>query len=262
MLLTAPPLWMSGVEISISTLLGAEGFRYLLALDSNPQPLQKFLILQHPFQYRLGRYAEALLAFWFSHAPHAKLIAQNVAVIENNQTLGALDFIVALNNQIYHIELTCKYYGSHTNQPHVFSGFDHADTLDNKSQKLTRQLALSQTQAGQRILNSLDISPKAIQTASIVRGMVFTTQYTNLPNLLNPYCWQGSLWNGDFQLPEEARIALLSPLQKLAPARLLHNETLPPSALADLPYGLIAVLEQRPDGYWHENHRLMKPKAV
>ena len=38
-LLTAPPLWQSGCELSVRELLGEHGFRYLLALDTDPTPL-------------------------------------------------------------------------------------------------------------------------------------------------------------------------------------------------------------------------------
>ena len=110
-LLTAPPLWQSGCELSVRELLGEQGFRYLLALDADPAPLTEHLTQRAPFGHRLGIYAEELLAFWFAHAPHAKLHARNLPVFSDGQTLGAADFVVSLNRQVYHIELACKYYG-------------------------------------------------------------------------------------------------------------------------------------------------------
>ena len=61
-ILTAPPLWHSGCELPLRELLGETGFRYLLALDSNPAPLQQHLAAEAPFAHRLGFYAESLLA--------------------------------------------------------------------------------------------------------------------------------------------------------------------------------------------------------
>ena len=63
-LLTAPPLWQSGCELSVRELLGEHGFRYLLALDADPAPLTDYLAQRAPFGHRLGIYAEELLAFW------------------------------------------------------------------------------------------------------------------------------------------------------------------------------------------------------
>ena len=62
-LLTAPPLWQSGCELSVRELLGELGFRYLLALDADPAPLMDHLAQRAPFGHRLGIYAEELLAF-------------------------------------------------------------------------------------------------------------------------------------------------------------------------------------------------------
>ena len=56
-ILTAPPLWHSGCELPLRELLGETGFRYLLALDSNPAPLQQHLAAEAPFAHRLGFYA-------------------------------------------------------------------------------------------------------------------------------------------------------------------------------------------------------------
>ena len=83
-LLTAPPPWLSGAELPVRTLLGEDGFRYLLALDDNPAPLQHFLQTHAPFGRRLGVYAEQLLAFWLAHAPHTRLLAHNLPVLAAN----------------------------------------------------------------------------------------------------------------------------------------------------------------------------------
>ena len=111
-LLTAPPLWQSGCELSVRTLLGEHGFRYLLDLDGNPSPLDDYLAEHAPFGNRLGIYAERLLVFWFAHAPHTELHAYNLPVFSDDLTQGAADFIASINGKPYHIELTCKYYGS------------------------------------------------------------------------------------------------------------------------------------------------------
>ena len=143
-LLTAPPLWHSGCELPIPRLLGSQGFRFLLGLDDAPAPLTQWLEQEAPFGHRLGHYAESLLAFWLTHAPHCQLIARNHPIrSESGQTLGAADFLCLLDSAPYHLELTCKYYGGTT--PDDFQGLNPADTLLGKAAKLQQQCRLFHT---------------------------------------------------------------------------------------------------------------------
>lgn len=144
-LLTAPPLWQSGCELSVGELLGERGFRYLLDLNGNPAPLDDYLAEHAPFGNRLGIYAERLLAFWFAHAPHTELHAYNLPVFSDDLTQGAADFIASINSKPYHIELTCKYYGSDSGKSADMCGLNAKDTLAAKAAKLPRQLALLQS---------------------------------------------------------------------------------------------------------------------
>ena len=151
-LLTAPPLWHTGCELPTRELLGEHGFRLLLAWDeqwqSDPQRQPENL---NRNRYALGKYAEDLLAYWFTHAPHAKLLAANLPIYSHNtdgnsadnSTLGEIDYIVELNGTPYHLELACKYHGSATGE-HM-AGLNPRDTLARKQRKLQRQLALLAT---------------------------------------------------------------------------------------------------------------------
>ena len=44
----------------------------------------------------------------------------------------------------------------------------------------------------------------------------------------------------------------------LAPARVAETETLNETEIRRIDQGLFAVLELRPDGFWHEIERIMK----
>lgn len=168
-LLTAPALWQHSQTLPISVLLGKQGFRYLLALDEQPATLHQVLTETFPHQYRLGFYAESLLNFWFRHAPHCRLFAHNVQLIdEHQQTIGALDFIVQIAQQFYHIELCCKYYGGSE-----MIGFNQQDSLIKKVVKLNQQLALAQHPLAQRYLSQLGINPSSVISAAIIRGTAF-----------------------------------------------------------------------------------------
>ncbi|MDU4301606.1 MAG: DUF1853 family protein [Eikenella corrodens] len=282
-LLTAPPLWHSGCELPIPRLLGSQGFRFLLSLDDAPAPLTQWLEQEAPFGHRLGHYAESLLAFWLAHAPHCQLIARNHPIRSKNcHTLGAADFLCLLDSTPYHLELTCKYYGGTT--PDNFQGLNPTDTLLGKAAKLQQQCRLLHTpQASAQLptplqgyLKTSEASPcevntsktdcrqpqnfsQALNTATIIRGIGFTPNGILNGSPLNPLGWSGFLlpqW-ADYPAQATQRFYPLPRLAYLAPARIPFEQTISAAELARQVHGLIAVVEQRPDGMWHETQRLM-----
>ncbi|WP_107854919.1 DUF1853 family protein [Neisseria weaveri] len=263
-ILTAPPLWQNRHELPVRTLLGETGFRFLLALDKQPEALHSYLAAKSPFGHRLGFYAESLAAFWFSHAPHCRLSAQNLQVCsEDGRTLGAADFFALINGKPYHVELTCKYYGSHSGKPEDMAGLNTRDRLTDKAEKLVRQLELLKTPQGQAALKQTGITHSDFQTASIIRGIGFSaTGRPQRDTLLNPYGWSGLYmadWAGYKEQPSEnKRYCLLQNTDYLAPARVPENRAVGHAEIVSAEQGLIAVLERRPDGFWHETARLMK----
>ncbi|OSI08870.1 Domain of uncharacterised function (DUF1853) [Neisseria animaloris] len=266
--LTAPALWHSGCELPVRELLGETGFRYLLDLDDRSEALQQYLADKQPFGHRLGLYAEHLLAFWLSTAPHASLLGQNVAVSRaDGQTAGAADFIAVLNGRTYHIELTCKYYGCASGRPSEMVGLNRQDRLQNKAAKLPQQLALLQSEAGREASEALGLEPQRIKAVSIVRGVGFSAQPQPLHEApLNPYGWHGSYiadWaEYNFSDGLNRRYCLLPRMNLLAPARMDSAETQNAENIRKTDSGVVAVLEQRPDGWWHEVKRVMKAEAV
>ncbi len=265
-LLTAPALWHSGCELSVRQLLGEQGFRFLLALDERPQPLQQFLATHQPYGQRLGIYAEHLLCFWFSHAPHTRLLAHNLPVMDENnkQTLGALDFVAELDGQIYHIELACKYYGDAAGVPERMCGLNQADCLTDKAAKLSKQLAWSAQAAGKEVLAHIGV--EHIQSASIVRGIGFSTQTKFTAQPLNQYAWAGEYvcnWDeAKLLCGTQQNVYLLPRMSLLAPARVQTSQLTAWQELILLDKALVAVVEKRPDGYWHEIQRIMMRKAT
>ena len=292
-LLTAPPLWHSGCELPVPRLLGSQGFRFLLSLDDAPAPLTQWLEQEAPFGHRLGHYAESLLAFWLAHAPHCQLIARNHPVrSESGQTLGAADFLCLLDSAPHHLELTCKYYGGTT--PANFQGLNPADTLLGKAAKLQQQCHLFHTpqaraqlpaplqgylktseagfceaktsEASTRETNTDKTNyrqtpniSQPLNTATIIRGIGFTPNGILSGSPLNPLGWSGLLLQQWADYPAQAaqRFHPLSRLAYLAPARVPFEQTISAAELARQAPGLTAVVEQRPDGMWHETQRLM-----
>ena len=100
---------------------------------------------------------------------------------------------------------------------------------------------------------------QALNTATIIRGIGFTPNGILNGSPLNPLGWSGLLLQQWADYPTQAaqRFHPLPRLAYLAPARVPFEQTISAAELARQAPGLIAVVEQRPDGMWHETQRLM-----
>ena len=261
-LLTAPAPWHTSCELPVTQLLGNEGFRFLLNLDTHPQNLLSFLNKQPPHHNRLGIYAEQLLCFWFQYAPHCQLIGSNLLIVQNKQSLGAADFIVKIDQKHFHLELTCKYYGAAQLEMTAFAGLNHTDRLVNKVNKLEKQLNLLR-QLPLFVMPEVNINIANLPSASIVRGMLFTPQAKMYHHsVINRFCWQGywiNKWTDwPVNLHKDTRFWTHKRLSLLAPARISSEETMTFEQIKHVEHGILAILQQRADGYWHEVDRIMK----
>ncbi len=258
-LLTAPALWQTGCELGVRTLLGDEGFRYLLDLDDDVN-FRLPETVAHPL---LGKYAEHLLAFWLQHAPHSRLLARNVQVFdEDNRSVGEFDLLAEMNGVVYHIELACKYFGAADGQPEKMVGLNVHDRLLNKISKLNQQLGLAQTPAGRKVLAEYGVNADAVKSVSVVRGMGFTVSGSLPAHDVYPVnAWVGKLVGDldDDVFSGEKWFYRLPKTGFLAPARISGSLKMAAADLGDAD-GLIAEVVQRPDGAWHEVQRVMLRK--
>lgn len=263
-LLTAPTLWHTGCELPVNILLGDTGFRYLLSLNENPEPLVSFLEKEFPHKFRLGFYAEFLLKFWLSHSPHWTLLAHNIAVSEGKQTIGAIDFIAQTkegnDSQIYHIELTCKYYLSADTKPKEssFIGFNPKDCLNKKVDKLKQQLTLTYHP---NFLFTEDNIVSNIKNVSLVRGNAYTLSgELPLQPTLNTYAWGGKIISSSSPITnwQNKRFSCIDSMDLLSPARVSFEQTLSFSQLKQVTTTqVIALVDKRYDGFYHEQERFV-----
>ena len=140
-------------------------------------------------------------------------------------------------------------------------GLNPKDTLTDKAAKLVQQSQLLHTPQGNATLAAQGL-PENPLPASIVRGIGFFPQgFHAFEPPLNPYGWRGIYiqdWAEYGFERQEARYHLLNRMAYLAPARVAETETLNETEIRRIDQGLIAVLELRPDGFWHEIERIMK----
>ena len=168
LLLGASP-WDSGQEVPRTALLGDTGISRLLALDTAPAPLLDWLAAQAP--NRLGRLAEALLAFWFTQAPHIRLAAANRLVYGQGHVIGEFDFLVWLDGEPWHLETASKFFllvDDGQRQDWIGTSLHDAQLL--KQASLQRQLALSRHPAAR---SSLPAGFAGCRSGSILRGQHF-----------------------------------------------------------------------------------------
>lgn len=158
----------------------------LAALNARPQPLidaiaQKKLTA-------LGIYFESLWQFYFLHHPDYEVIAQNLQIIIDKQTLGELDIVVqnVHTQRVTHIELSCKFYMNIANraslQPlNCWYGPNLADNLEIKYTKtINQQLPFVQLPQVKEYLEQRNIFID--ESIAIIKGNAFYPAQTNHSN--------------------------------------------------------------------------------
>lgn len=124
---------------------------HLRKLDQDDAPLRQYLdAAPTP---RLGLYFERLWSYWLQHNSRYELLAHNLQVITDQQTLGEFDFIVRDTHadQIEHWELAVKFYLGvpPLHEAHHWFGANTRDRLDLKYRHLVdKQLTLSEVLPG------------------------------------------------------------------------------------------------------------------
>lgn len=253
-LLQAPAPWLTPCDLPASRLLGTRGIALLQRLASDPAPLAAWLT-RHPSR-RLGRYAEALLAFWFMHAPHCRLRAHGLPVrTPGGLTLGEFDFLVELDAEPWHIETCSKFYLQSRPSLDGLVGPDPRDTWRAKAGRLERQLQLSRTPEGAA---ALPAGFAGCRMGAVVRGWMFYPGEPDSPPPLNPHRLCGWLAPRDAPWPHSsprARWLILPRLSWLAPAQSAQAPALETDARAALAGAQIPALvaEMHEDqGLWKE----------
>ena len=169
----ASALW--GGQIASLEAPGADSIAWLAALERDSAALDAALGAPQfgaPRYFRLGLYAEKLLAFFFQH--QGVLAAHGLQVrASRNHTVGEFDFLLRRGGTLLHWELATKFYllagPSAAGRLDCLVGPNLADTLELKIRKiLDRQLALGHNPAAQILL------PQAVDRAqALVKGWLF-----------------------------------------------------------------------------------------
>lgn len=174
--------------------------RWLADLDQAPQVLIDEL--SQLKSTRLGIYYEGLWRFYWQHHPRYRLLAHNLQIVEQGQTLGAFDFIVQDGETIWHSEAAVKFYLGLPGQTQPFSEWSHwigpncNDRLDIKVERmLEHQLPLRFHPASQSALAAL-VTGENWHSALCLQGYLFypTHQAMPAPRHAHPHHLRGYWW--------------------------------------------------------------------
>src|SRR5690554_2284462 len=135
---------------------------YFLALDKKHYEIENFV--KRKKNKRLGFYAEALLSYFFQTFKQVELLLQNFQIIDQQKTIGEVDFIIRYNEKVIHLECAVKYYIlkdlNKKNDPSQWVGPRLKDNLELKLNKIIQhQLPLgSRTEILNKINFPIDCS--------------------------------------------------------------------------------------------------------
>lgn len=217
----------------------------LKQLRSKPAPLLEHLADRKTTA--LGAYFEHLIIFWLSNLPSVSLIASNIQVFRDKQTVGEIDVLFEQGGITFHWEMAVKFYlniGSGLKASH-FVGPRLKDTLDAKLQRIfNHQIPLLDAPETKKILTELDV--KEVVSSALVKGILFqptpgrSTPDIHFPPEISPTCSAGSWvtlgrldkienhdfthfliskknqWFTDFYYPEEVISGNINSLKKRA----------------------------------------------
>ncbi len=161
-------------------------------INNDPKIITPYLTKMK--RHNLGSYFETLVIFWLKHIPNLNIIAQNLQLQDDKQTVGELDLVFEYLGKFYHWELSVKFYANtfQKNSEASWVGPLKKDTLQRKFNRLfEHQLPLIT-----RAREVLDIPTQTkINSYPFVKGVLF--HHVNsfgddqaLPQRVNPLCLQ------------------------------------------------------------------------
>ena len=132
----------------------------------------------HPNHLRLGKQIESFVDFQLLHTPGTEILAKNLQIIHNKQTLGEIDFLIRFNQTPIHLEVVYKFYlynpSVGTAELDHWIGPNNKDCLLYKLEKFkTKQLPLLYKAETQPYLKHLNLTPEEIKQYVCFKAQLF-----------------------------------------------------------------------------------------
>ena len=167
-----------------------------------PELINDLEKLDHPRNSVLGKRMESFFEIAIKNSSRYELIASNLQIIENKQTLGEIDFLVFDNekHKPLHVELVYKLYiydPAFDSEIKRWIGPNRRDSFSEKLQKLTSsQFPLLYKSETSRYLDKLKISPDDIEQQLCFKAQLFTPDRLEPAEhyFVNKHCFTGTYY--------------------------------------------------------------------
>lgn len=146
---------------------------------------------------RLGQLAEQFVFHQLERTQHCRIIAENLQIQSEKTTIGELDALIKLEDQLYHVEVVYKFYlfddSLGDSEIEKWIGPNRNDSLVEKLDKLSqKQLPLLYSSESKMALKQLNIQTGNIQQKVIFKAQLFSPYNTEVTlNQLNETCLSG-----------------------------------------------------------------------
>ena len=126
----------------------------------------------------LGKRAERFLSFYLQQHPKYEILAENVQIIHEKETIGEIDFLLNHSTKgLLHLEIACKFYLYHPNAKstaEVWCGPNNRDFLSLKKRKMQEhQFPLLHNVKTQQVLKEIDIDSEACKQTLLFQNFCF-----------------------------------------------------------------------------------------
>ncbi|WP_407650175.1 DUF1853 family protein [Aequorivita echinoideorum] len=180
----------------------------------------------------LGIQAEACFKAYLQQSPYFEVLASNLQIQGETETLGELDYIVKnlITKENIHIELACKFYLYDENRSKIeeqkWIGPNQKDTLFEKLEKLkSKQFPLLYASETTKTLNEMEIEIPSKQQLCL-KAFLFIPKDSNQKSFPKNYrnCIVGHYlkWE-EFSEEKQAKYYLPSKKEWLLPENSIHN---------------------------------------
>ena len=143
---------------------------------------------------RLGQLAEQFVFNQLEHLEHCEILAENIQIRKDKQTIGELDALIKLNHEPIHLEIVYKFYVYDetlgASEIERWIGPNRKDSLIEKISKLkNKQLPLLYSPECESVLKDLNLNVNTIQQRVLFKAQLFIPYQKSVNfNVLNEDC--------------------------------------------------------------------------
>ena len=171
-------------------------------IEVNTELVAQLNAIDHPRNSVLGKRMESFFEIAVNHSARYDLIASNIQIIRDKQTLGELDFLIFdnLKNKPLHIELIYKLYICNSENPNAINswiGPNRRDSLSKKLEKLeNQQFPLLHSQSAKIYLEKYGLSAEDVEQQICFKAQLYKSEgLIKQAGLINESCYCGNWYH-------------------------------------------------------------------